>query len=121
MLFRPHQKSYRIFQDLALIICLLPMSSALAKKNVKSKSVSVAPKSMTLAVGDIAQLNATMKPSNSTDKLTWTTSDKSVATVTSKGVVKGVSEGNATITVKTSSKKTATCSVAVKKVPLYKE
>jgi len=69
---------------------------------------------MTLAVGDVAQINATKKPANSTDKLTWSSSDESVATVSSKGVVQGVSAGTATITVKTTSKKTAKCTVTVK-------
>ena len=90
---------------IALILCMIPTTSAFAAKKVKSKSVSVAPKSMTLMVGDVAQLNATMKPAKSTDKLTWTSSNKDVATVSKKGVVQAVSAGTATITVKTSSKK----------------
>ena len=108
------KKRLSIILCIALIICIIPTTSAFAAKKVKTKSVSVAPKSMTLMVGDIAQLNATKKPSNSTDKLTWTSSDKAVATVSSKGVVQGVSEGTATITVNAGTKK-ATCTVVVKK------
>ena len=43
----------------------------------------------------------------------WTTSNKKVATVTSKGVVKGLKKGTATITVQSGSKK-MTCKVTVK-------
>lgn len=100
---------------ITLIISLMPITSTFAAKTVKAKSVSIAPKAMTLMVGDIAQLRATKNPKNSTGKLTWISSDKSVATVTSKGVVQGVSEGTATITVKTSNNKKASCTVVVKK------
>jgi len=100
---------------ISLILCMLPATSVFAAKTIKAKSVSLAPKAMTLAVGDIAQLNAVKNPSNSTDKLTWTSSNKAVATVSSKGVVQGVSEGTATIKVMTTSKKIAQCKVTVKK------
>ncbi len=57
---------------------------------------------MTLNVGKSYTLKATIEPSNATDKtIKWTTSDKSVATVSSKGVVKAVSRGSATITATT--------------------
>ena len=39
--------------------------------------------------------NQSMQPTNK--KVTWTTSDKAIATVSSAGVVKGVKQGNATI------------------------
>ena len=108
------RKKLSLILCIALIISLMPATSAFAAKTVKAKSVSIAPKAMTLMVGDIAQLKATKNPKNSTNKLTWTSSNKSVATVTSKGVVQGVSEGTATITVKTSNNKKASCTVVVK-------
>lgn len=109
------KRGLSIILCITLILCLVPSTSSFAAKKIKSKSVSIAPKSMTLAIGDIAQLNATMKPSNSTDKLSWSSSNKAVATVTSKGMVKGKAVGKATITVKTTSKKTAKCTVTVKR------
>lgn len=69
---------------------------------------------VTLAKGKSVTLKATLTPTNSTDKLTWTTSNKKVATVTSKGKVTAVKKGTATITVKTTSGKKATCKVTVK-------
>lgn len=61
------------------------------------------------------QLSATMQPENATSTLTWSTSNKKVATVSKKGVITGKKKGKAKITVKTSSGKKA--SVTVKVIP----
>ncbi len=59
-------------------------------------------------------LKATISPSNATDKtVTWKTSNKKVATVTSAGVVKPVGKGTATITAVSENGLTATCKVTV--------
>lgn len=61
-------------------------------------SVSVSPESLTLDIGSESTLTATVYPSNATTKtLSWASSNSSVATVTSSGKVKAVSEGRATI------------------------
>ena len=54
------------------------------------------------------------KPASMTGKLAWSSSKKSVATVTAAGVVKAVGAGTAVITVKCGTE-TATCSVVVEK------
>ena len=55
-----------------------------------------------LEAGDSCTFTATVSPSNATNKsVTWTTSDSSVATVSSSGTVTAVGEGTATITVTT--------------------
>jgi hypothetical protein len=66
-----------------------------------------------MAVGDTQILTATVSPSNATDKtVTWSSSNTSVATVSSSGEVMAVAAGFATITVTTNDgSKTATCSV----------
>lgn len=61
--------------------------------------------------GETVTLKATKTPTDTTDKITWITSDASVATV-ADGVVTGVARGTATITVKCG-EKTATCEVSV--------
>lgn len=61
--------------------------------------------------GETVTLKATKTPTDTTDKITWITSDASVATV-ADGVVIGVARGTATITVKCG-EKTATCEVSV--------
>ena len=68
------------------------------------------------SAGQTASLTATVSPSNATNKsVTWTSSNPSVATVSSSGVVTAVANGTATITATTAdgSNKTATCAVTV--------
>ena len=69
---------------------------------------------VTLAKGKTVTLKATVTPSSANEKLTWSSSNKKVATVSKKGKVKAIKKGTATITVKTSSGKKATCKVTVK-------
>lgn len=70
---------------------------------------------LALAVGASSNLNATVLPTNATDKSVTFSSDKEeVAKVDSKGKVTGVSEGTATVTV-TAGEKKAVCKVTVKK------
>ena len=60
------------------------------------------------------QLKATISPSGAyNEKLTWSTSNVSVATVDANGKVTAVSRGTANITVTTDNGKTATCAVTV--------
>ena len=54
---------------------------------------------ITMNVGDICKISATVYPENTTDKtITWISSDDSVVKVSNSGEVTGVSEGKATIT-----------------------
>ena len=69
---------------------------------------------VTIKKGKTFKLKATLTPKNSTDKVTYKSSKKSVATVSKKGVITAKKKGTATITVKTSSGKTAKCKVTVK-------
>ncbi|MBQ6590579.1 MAG: Ig domain-containing protein [Lachnospiraceae bacterium] len=72
---------------------------------------------LTLNRGKSFTLRATAAPSNANNKnVRWTTSNKAVATVTSKGVVKGIKKGTVTITATAAdgSGKKATCRITVK-------
>jgi|GEM_PF-607886 len=71
--------------------------------------------STTIAVGAAEQLSATVAPAGATDKsLTWETSDSSIASVSTSGLVSGVAPGNATITARTvDGGFSATCAVTV--------
>lgn len=84
-------------------------------EDVHVSSVSLDKNSITLEEGETEQLTETVLPSNATDKsVTWSSSNTSVATVSSSGLVTAVSHGSATITVTTTDgNKTATCSVTV--------
>jgi len=78
-------------------------------------SVSIHQTSASIAIGNKLQLVPSVLPTNATNKsVTWSTSNSSVATVSTNGLVTGVSEGAATITVTTVSEgKTANCVVTV--------
>ncbi len=70
-----------------------------------------------LLVGDVLKLKATVKPKNaSIKKLKWSSSDTSIATVSSKGQVYGLAEGMVKIHVKTTdgTNKKATCLIQVR-------
>lgn len=67
-------------------------------------------KSATLTVG----FKKTLKVDNTKDKITWTSSKKTVATVSSKGVVTAKKPGTTTITAKTASGQKLTCKITVK-------
>ncbi len=76
--------------------------------------------SVTLEESKTHQLTATVTPSNATDKsVTWSSSNISVATVSSSGLVTAKSAGTATITCKANdgSGKSASCKVTVESTP----
>ena len=77
--------------------------------------VSVSPTSASIAVGATQQLTRTITPSNATNQnVTWSSSNTSVATVNSSGLVTGVAAGSATITVTTQDgNRTATSAITV--------
>ena len=66
--------------------------------------------------GESLNLKATIEPSNATNKnITWSTSDKNIATVDNNGKVTiGSKTGTVTITAKSNNGKTATCTILVK-------
>ena len=89
------------------------------EEQVAVTGVTVDPAEASVMTRNTVQLTATISPENATNKkVTWRSSDTSVATVDANGKVKGVSEGTATITVTTADGgKTATCAVTVTENP----
>jgi uncharacterized protein YjdB len=78
-------------------------------------SVSLDKTSLFMEIGDTEQLTETITPSDAFNKsVSWSSSNTSVATVSTTGLVTSVAEGSTTITVTTADGyKTATCSVTV--------
>ncbi len=74
-------------------------SSSNPPEEVEVSSISLSPASATFEIGQSQALQATVLPSNATDKtLTWSSSDTAVATV-EDGNVTAIAPGQATITV----------------------
>jgi hypothetical protein len=84
------------------------------KSSVATSSISGLSKKLTLAKGKTTKLKPVIEPITTTDKVTYKSSNKKVATVRADGVVKAKSAGKATITV-TSGKKKFAVTVTVPK------
>ncbi len=85
-------------------------------KKAAVKKVKINSKNFVLSAGGTKKLTAKVTPKkNVYKKVVWTSSNKKVATVTSKGVVKGLREGSAKITASAvdGSKKKASVTVTV--------
>lgn len=81
---------------------------------VEAESVTLNTTEATISVGRTVQLTATILPEDTAVKtVTWESSAPGTASVNSDGLVTGVAAGTATITVKTSNGKTATCEITV--------
>ena len=80
---------------------------------VKTTNLSGVPAAKSVSKGKSFKIKAIATPKNTDEKITFKSSNKKVATVISKGVVKGLKKGTATITVQSGSKK-MTCKVTVK-------
>ncbi len=76
-------------------------------------TVSIDKTSLTLTEGDTEQLSASLAPATAQTNLTWSSSNASVASVSTSGLVKAETPGTAQITVKTSNGLSATCNVQV--------
>ena len=71
-------------------------------------------KSKTLKKGSTVTLKAKLPKGTASYKMTWSSNNKKVATVTKNGQVKALKKGKAKITVKTFNGKKATCIIKVK-------
>ena len=90
-------------------------SVIVTKDIIQAKSVSLNRTEISLEKGTKFQLKAIFEPAETTDRnVTWTTSDKTIATV-SNGRVTAQNPGTAVITMKNTGGLTATCIVNVSK------
>jgi hypothetical protein len=94
------------------LIAYLPQGSMVSHAS-SVKKVTLNKTKVSIYKGNTVQLKAEVSPKNATVKLTWKSSNSSVAKVSQKGVVTGVKKGTATITVRNSNGKSAKCSVTV--------
>lgn len=73
---------------------------AVTVNKVDVESITLSETSASITVGTTLQLTAVVAPDNATNKeITWSSTDEAVATVDQNGLVTGIAEGEATITV----------------------
>lgn len=87
-------------------------------KGINTTKVTLDRTELSMVKGDTYALNETIVPYNTTNVVTWTSSDTSVATVSDDGVITAKAGGTTTVTV-TAGDYWATCTVTVT-VPLTK-
>ncbi len=80
---------------------------------VPATGVTVSDKKVVLVAGETKKLVYTMKPTNTTDDVVWTSSDEAIATVNGSGVITARRTGSTTVTIMTTSGKTAQVEVVV--------
>ena len=81
--------------------------------NVPATSVTVSPVSISINVGETATIVASMEPSNTTDTLTWSSSNTEVATVSNTGKITALKAGTTTITARANANVASTVTVTV--------
>lgn len=84
-------------------------------EKVTTKKLTLSKKKATLTVKQSVKLGVKRNPISAKEKITWSSSNKKVATVSKSGKVTAKKAGKATITAKTSNGKKATCKITVKK------
>ena len=104
----------RLIKVLALVMALSVLSPSIIPLSdlsvAEAATVKLNKKKLTLEVGK----SETLKITGTKSKITWSSSNKSVATVSTKGKVTAKKAGKATITAKVGTKKYS-CTVTVKK------
>ncbi|WP_455714130.1 Ig-like domain-containing protein, partial [Anaerosporobacter sp.] len=79
-----------------------------------AKEIFIDVRDVVVKVGESYQIPYKLNPTTATDAtITWTSTNKAVATVTAKGVVKGVAQGSTIIMAKLSNGEIAYCNVVV--------
>lgn len=82
-------------------------------EQVDPVSISLSPNPLRVTIGFSKQMTATMAPDNSSSKLTWSVEDNSIASVSSSGLVTGLSKGSTKVTAETLNGLKATSTVEV--------
>lgn len=101
---------------IAAVCCAIGLAACAARK-VEVTGVTLSVHELSIAPGRTATLTATVSPENAADaSVTWSSSDEAVATVSQEGVVTGVTEGTANVTVTTKNGKTDVCAVTVETI-----
>ena len=80
---------------------------------VPATGITVSDKQVVLVSGETKKLVYTVKPTNTTDEITWSSANEAIATVNGSGVISAHRTGSTTITAMTTSGKTTQVEVIV--------
>ncbi len=82
---------------------------------IRLRKITLNYKSRSLRVGGTLQLSVKFTPSNATDRrIKWTSGNRKIATVDSKGKVHALKKGRVTITARSATGKRVTCRITIK-------
>ena len=95
----------------------LTASCKVTVKRPALKSIKLNKTAATVGIGKTVKLSPVYNPSLAYGKVTYTTSNKKIATVSANGTVKGIKAGTVTITAKVNSKIKKTCKITVAPYP----
>ena len=113
ILYKTKQTSH-IFIVSAIMALVIASCKGKETSEINVSSVSVTPDRLEIIEGESAKLTAKISPAAAADRtVTWTSSDKAIATVDGSGNVQGLKAGTATITA-TAEGKSGKCTVTVK-------
>ena len=113
------KKSWRIFSIALAFAFVFTTASAAAltadAATVKPKSLTISATAKTVDIGGKVTVKVkSVKPANASKSVAWKSSDKKVATVTSKGVVKGIKKGTVKITATSKADKKVKKTITIK-------
>lgn len=86
-------------------------------RKIDAKIIDLSPNPLNVVVGKTKSLKPIYTPNGASASITWKSENENIATVTSSGVVKGISEGTTTIVAKTDNGLTAKATVKVVGAP----
>ena len=98
---------------LALFATILPVKTVSAATQTQATKVTINNAIKVMNVGSNYTLTSKISPKTATSKVTYTSSNKKVATVTKDGVIKAKKSGWVTVTAKTSNGKKDQCKILV--------
>ena len=105
-----------IFVFTSMTVMFLPQRASAVGKRGKIRSVRVTSVKK-LTVGKASRIKVKVNPKKVTAKVTFKSSNKNIATVSRKGIVRAKRPGRVTITVKAKSKNTKTKRIRIKVIP----
>ena len=107
------QRVVAVILTLLLVVTIIPVQAVSAATQTKATKVTIKNAIEVMNVGTTYTLKSKVSPKSATSKVTYTSSNKKVATVTKDGVIKAKKSGWVTITAKTSNGKKDQCKILV--------